>query len=129
MEIARPEWGFGLDFMLDTIIRDQNNIIFTELEVKADSSIANVTLVTDIQRDKEPVYWSALNLHDFNDDCSELSTIHLMTFLQDIKYLPTDLQKNYLWNKDKRILEIYSLKVTVLNGQKNPYGIFYNLKK
>jgi len=127
-DYTNTEWGPDLSFIFDSIINHKNNILVITAKIKTFDNNDNVKLATDISLNDSTTYWSDRDLDEFRLKNDNFVYLHNLSLLQDIETKHCN-NKVFLWNKTKKGIKLYNLRYTILQGYKNPYGLYWNLEK
>jgi hypothetical protein len=127
---SQTEWGPQIELKIDSVTNNKNNLLIIKAKLKVFEKNNFAELVSEIKNSDTTVYWSGTSVNDFLLKNDSLVEINHLILLQDIntKDFKNLVNKSYIWNKNKQKLNLYSLEYIVLQGYKNPYALYYDIK-
>jgi len=126
-QYTNNEWGPGFELDLDTLLSHPNNIAIASAELEInDSNKIDIKLVSVIKdSSNKKIHWASSDININNIKYHKKIFLYKLIFLQDIKN--ARFNKIYIWNRSKSKIKTYKINYTILNGRKNPYGLYTNL--
>ena len=117
----------GITLSFDSIINNENNLIFISLDAYFLSEPAGVLLISEIRSGDKVIDWRSIPFTDFITKVNERQTVYLPVKLPDIKLRHKGKDATIsivIWNKPKSKVLIDNFRIKTFEGNKVIYGQF-----
>ena len=110
---------------LDSIIENENNMIFISVDVYYADSLANPKLVAVLETEDETIDWRSKQINKFVDKPYQRKKAYLAVKLSDISIKASGIKfSTFIWNEGKNNIFIDNYQIEVREGNPLIYGLF-----
>ncbi len=120
------EYGPAFSDRLKNITNNRHNILTISATVSCTDSLANPTIVADIQEDDNSLYWNGADYQNYNTNATGTNTMYLSKLMTDfnLKGYARPQIKIYLWNRGKKNIVVENVKLEVVKSNPFIYGLY-----
>lgn len=111
---------------LKDMINDRHNIINVTATLNSADSVADPLLVLDIVDKEKSLLWAGAEYFWYNNDPKKSNKVYLSQLLCgiDLKKHPNAEVKIYVWNRNKKRIEIENINIEVVESNPFIYGLY-----
>jgi hypothetical protein len=120
------EFGKAFSFKLKDICYSRHTIINARATLFPGDTLSNPMLVVDIEEKGKVLAWGGVPYFNYNNNWGKPNTLFFSSDLTsfDFKGHPDAELKIYIWNRDKKQLEIQYMGFEVIKGNPFIYGLY-----
>jgi hypothetical protein len=120
------EFGQTFTFKLKDICYTRHTIVNVAATLFPKDTLSNPMLVVAIEENGKVLNWGGAPYFNYNNNWGRPNTIFFCSDLTsfDFKGHPDAELKIYVWNKDKRQLEIQHMELEIIKGNPFIYGLY-----
>ena len=120
------EYGPAYSEKLKSITNSRHNILTISATVSSSDSLANPTIVADIQENDNSLYWNGVDYSNYNNHPNGSNTIYFSKLMTDfdLKGYPRPQIKIYFWNRTKKNIVVENVTIEVIKSNPFIYGLF-----
>jgi hypothetical protein len=123
---STQEFGQSFTFKLKDLCYSRHAVINLSATVFLVDTLSNPMLVAAIEEKGKVLFWGGAPYFNYNNNWSRPNTLFFCNDLTsfDFKNHPDAELKIYIWNRDKKHLEIQHLELEVIKGNPFIYGLY-----
>ncbi len=120
------EYGPAFSEKLKNSTNSRHNILTISATLSSNDSTANPTIVADIQEDDNSLFWNGADYQNYNTNATGSNTMYWSKLLTDfnLKGYPRPQIKIYLWNRNKKNINVENVTLEVIKSNPVIYGLF-----
>lgn len=122
---STQEFGQSFKFRLKDICYTRHTNINVAATLFSNDTLSNPMLVVAIEENGEVINWDGVPYFNYNNNKNQPNTLFFCSDLTgfDFKNHPDAELKIYIWNRDKKKLEIEDMELEVIKGNPFIYGL------
>jgi len=120
------EYGPAFSEKFKKITNGRHNILTISATLSTIDTTANPTIVADIQEDDNSLFWNGVDYHNYNNNATGTNTMYFSKLLTDfnLRGYPRPQIKIYLWNRNKKNVNVENVTLEVIKSNPVIYGLF-----